>query len=111
MENGRWRALGHCYPYRGRGFTFDVIVHDLRGESRRRVTIEANEVLRWRKITSASVRCVEAVMRFVMDREPKESILNAFDTNGVRRYFPRLDAAFPSSLAPLGGEPEHRPWP
>jgi hypothetical protein len=101
--------LGHCYPCRGRGFTFDVIVHDLRGESRRRVTIEANEAQRWKKLGAAPSRCVEAAMRFVMDREPKESILNAFDTNGVRRYFPRFDDAFPSSLARLGGEPEHRP--
>ena len=100
--------MGHCYPCRGRGFTFDVIVHDLRSESRRRVTIEANEAQRWKKLDAAPSRCVEAAMRFVMDREPKESILNAFDTNGVRRYFPRLDDAFPSYLARLGGEPEHR---
>ena len=34
----------------GIGFTFDVIVRDLRGESRHRVTIEANEVQSWAKI-------------------------------------------------------------
>ena len=96
-------------PCPGRGFTFDVIVRDARGESRHRVTIEADEAERWAKLGAEPSPCVEAVMRFLLDREPKESILNAFDTNVVRRYFPGFDDAFPSYLARLGGEPEHRP--
>ena len=95
-------------PCRGRGFTFDVIVHDLRGESRHRVTIETNEAERWAKLGAEPSRCVEAVMRFLLDREPKESILSAFDMRIVRRYFPEFDDAFPSYLARLGGEPGHR---
>jgi hypothetical protein len=95
-------------PRPGSGFTFDVIIRDARGESRHRVTIAANEVQSWAKLGAAPSRCVEAVMRFLLDREPKESILNAFDTNVVRRYFPGFDDAFPSYLARLGGEPEHR---
>jgi hypothetical protein len=95
-------------PCRGSGFTFDVIVHDLRGESRHRVTIDAAEAQRWATLGAEPSRCVEAVMRFLLDREPKESILSAFDTNVVRRYFPGFDDAFPSYLARLGGEPEHR---
>ena len=47
-------------------------------------------------------------MRFLIDREPKESILSAFDTNVVRRYFPEFDDAFPGYLARLGGEPGAR---
>ena len=95
-------------PRRGSGFTFDVIVHEPGGESRHRVTIEANEAERWAKLCAEPSLCVEAVMRFLLDREPKESILSAFDTNVVRRYFPGFDDAFPSYLARLGGEPEHR---
>src|ERR1700722_8689027 len=95
-------------PCRGSGFTFDVIVHDLRGESQHRVTIEAAEAQSWTKLGAAPSRCVEAVMRFLLDRESKESILSAFDTNVVRRYFPGFDDAFPSYLARLGGEPGHR---
>jgi hypothetical protein len=45
-------------------------------------------------------------MRFLLDREPKESILSAFDTDAVRRYFPEFDDALPGYLARLGGEPE-----
>lgn len=95
-------------PCHGSGFTFDVIVREPGGESRHRVTIGANEAERWKKLGAEPSRCVEAVMRFLLDREPKESILNAFDTNVVRRYFPGFDDAFPSYLARLGGEPEHR---
>lgn len=95
-------------PCRGSGFTFNVIVRDLHGESRHRVTIEANNAERWAKLGAEPSRCAEAVMRFLLDREPKKSILNAFDTNVVRRYFPGFDDAFPSYLARLGGEPGHR---
>src|SRR5271155_3465148 len=95
-------------PRRGSGFTFDVIVREPGGESRHRVTIDAAEAERWAKLGAEPSRCVEAVMRFLLDREPKESILNAFDTNVVRRYFPGFDDAFPSYLARHGGEPGHR---
>ena len=95
-------------PHLSGELVFDVIVRDARGESRHRVTIEANEAERWAKLGAGPARCAEAVMRFLVDREPKESILNAFDTNVVRRYFPGFDDAFPSYLARLGGEPGHR---
>ena len=90
------------------GFIFDVIIRDPRGESRHRVTIEANEAERWAKLGAQPSRCVEAVMRFLLDREPKESILGAFDMRVVRRYFPEFDDAFPRYLVRLGGEPERR---
>jgi hypothetical protein len=44
-------------------------------------------------------------MRFLLDRESKESILSAFDMHVVRRYFPEFDDAFPGYLARLDGEP------
>jgi hypothetical protein len=81
---------------------FDVVVRDERGESRYQVTIAADDAKRWAKLGAEPSRCVEAVMRFLIDREPKESILSTFDTNVVRRYFPEFDDAFPGYL---GGEP------
>ena len=95
-------------PRPGGGFTFDVIIRDARGESRHQVTIEANETERWAKLGAAPSACVEAVMRFLLDREPKELIMSAFDTNVVRRYFPGFDDAFPGYLVRLGGEPGRR---
>jgi hypothetical protein len=44
------------------------------------------------------------VMRFLIDREPKESIMSAFDTNVVRRYFPEFDDALPGYLVRFRGE-------
>ena len=41
-------------------------------------------------------------MRFLLDREPKESILGAFDIRVIRRYFPDFDDAFPGYLARPG---------
>ena len=95
-------------PRPGSAFTFDVIVRDLRGESRHRVTVEANDAERWAKLGAEPSRCVEAVMRFLLDREPKESIMSAFDMRVVRRYFPEFDEAFPRYLVRLGGEPGRR---
>ena len=94
-------------PFPGSGFTFDVIVRDLRGESLHRVTIEANEAERWAKLGTPS-SCVEAVMLFLLDREPKESIMSTFDIRVVRRYFPEFDEAFPRYLVRIGGEPGRR---
>ena len=91
-------------PHPGGGLAFDVIVHDARGESRHRVTIGADEARRWAELGAAPPLGVEAVMRFLIDREPKESILSAFDTNVVRRYFPEFDDALPDYLARLRGE-------
>jgi hypothetical protein len=90
------------------GQVFDVIIRDIRGESRHRVTIQADEARRWAKFGVEPSRCVEAVMRFLIDREPKESILSAFDMSVVRRYFPEFDEAFPRYLVRLGGEPGRR---
>jgi hypothetical protein len=83
------------------GLIFDVMVRDARGESRHRVTIQADEVRRWARFGAEPSRCVEAAMRFLIDREPKESILSAFDMRVVRRYFPEFDDAFPGYLARL----------
>ena len=85
--------------------TFDVIVRDARGESRHKVTMQAGEAERWAKLGAKPFDCVEAAMRFLLDREPKDSILGAFDMGVIRRYFPEFDDALPGYLARSGGEP------
>jgi hypothetical protein len=35
--------------------------------------------------------CVRAAFRFLLDREPKESILSSFDITVISRYFPSFD--------------------
>ena len=85
--------------------TFDVVVRDARGESRHKVTMQTAEAERWAKLGAEPSRCAEAVMRFLLDREPKELIMSAFDMSVVRRYFPEFDDALPGYLARSGGEP------
>lgn len=85
--------------------TFDVVVRDAGGESRHKVTMQTAEAERWAKLGAEPSRCAEAVMRFLLDREPKESIMSAFDIGVIRRYFPEFDDALPGYLAPSGGEP------
>jgi hypothetical protein len=85
--------------------TFDVVVRDARGESRHHVTIEADEAERWAKLGAVPCACVKAAMQFLLDREPKESILSAFDMRVIRRYFPEFDDVFPAYLARSGGKP------
>jgi hypothetical protein len=92
-------------PDPAHALTFDVVIRDARGESRHRVTIQADEAGRWAELGAEPSRCVEAAMRFLLDREPKESILSAFDMRVIRRYFPEFDDAFPDYLAGRGGGP------
>src|SRR6516162_3810368 len=40
-------------------------------------------------------RCLEAAFRFLLDREPKESILRRFDVTAVSRYFPEFEREMP----------------
>jgi hypothetical protein len=82
--------------------TFDICVREGQGESRHRVTIPAEDAARYAASGVRLDRCVEAAMAFLLDREPKESILGAFDIQVIRRYFPEFDEAFPTYLARLG---------
>jgi hypothetical protein len=51
---------------------FDVIVRDARGESRRQIMVHAAEAEGWATFGASPSRCVETVMRFLLDRESKE---------------------------------------
>jgi hypothetical protein len=86
-------------PVSAQALTFDVVVRDARGDSGHRVAIQADEARRWAKLGAEPSDCVEAAMRFLVDREPKETILSAFDMRVIRRYFAEFDDAFSSYLA------------
>ena len=44
-------------------------------------------------------RCLEAAFRFLLDREPKESILRRFDVTVISRYFPEFERELPRYLS------------
>jgi hypothetical protein len=44
-------------------------------------------------------RLVEESFRFLLEREPKESILRTFDLTVIRRYFPEYDEEIRSRVS------------
>ena len=46
------------------------------------------------------VRLVEETFDFLLDREPRSSVLATFDVTVVSRYFPEFEAEISSRLAP-----------
>jgi hypothetical protein len=82
---------------RGSDGAFDVTVREGRGETRHRVTMDA--------ATGARLggghppeRVIEAAFKFLLDREPKESILARFDVTVISRYFPDFERELPKYL-------------
>ena len=78
---------------------FEVVVREGEGETRHHVTMsrEICEQLTAGKHTPE--RCLEAAFRFLLDREPKESILKRFDVEIIGRYFPEFERELPRYLA------------
>lgn len=83
-------------PVSGDRLRFEVLVREGASESRHDVTLSPADAARFPAVEPA--RIVEAAMRFLLDREPKESILSAFDTSVIRRYFPEVDGALDGYL-------------
>jgi hypothetical protein len=78
---------------------FEVVIREGRGETRHHVTMsrETRNQLTAGKHTPE--RCVEAAFRFLLDREPKESILGHFDITVISRYFPEFNRELPRYLS------------
>ena len=77
---------------------FAVTIRDAGGTTRHQVTISKQtfEVLGAGSHTPE--RIVEAAFRFLLDREPKETILSRFDVSVISRYFPEFARALPRYL-------------
>ena len=86
------RCASHGDP-----LTFEVTVRDGKGETRHHITMSQAT---WKRLGGATPeRCIEAAFRFLLDREPKESILSRFDVTVIARYFPEFEAELPRYLA------------
>lgn len=77
---------------------YDVSVKDGGGETRHRVTFPDAEVVRLTGGRHTAEQCLEAAFRFLLDREPKESILRSFDISVIARYFPEFERMLPTYL-------------
>jgi len=85
---------------------FEVVVRVGKGETRHHVTMSRDTLRRLAGDRHTEEQCVEAAFRFLLDREPKESILGQFDVTVIARYFPEFERELPRYLAqaevPLG---------
>jgi hypothetical protein len=77
---------------------FAVTVTEGRSQSRHQVTLAQGECERLGKGCHAPEACIEAAFRFLLDREPKESILARFDVSVIQRYFPEFERELPRYL-------------
>ena len=78
---------------------FEVIVRQGQGESRHHVTMAQPTSERLTAGRHTPERCIEAAFRFLLDREPKESILSRFDVTVISRYFPEFERELPRYLS------------
>lgn len=78
--------------------TFDVTVREDASDSRHRVSLSQEDFARISNGYEAE-RVIEAAFRFLLDREPKESILSRFDVKVIARYFPDFERKLPDYLA------------
>jgi len=85
-------------------FIFEVVVREGKGETRHHVTMSRETCERLTAGKHTPERCLEAAFRFLLDREPKESILRRFDVTAISRYFPEFEREIPRALA---GAPSH----
>jgi hypothetical protein len=79
---------------------FDVIVREGKDETRHHVTMSPAVLRRLSGGRHSPERCLEAAFRFLLDREPKESILRRFDVDVISRYFPEFARELPRYLPP-----------
>ena len=74
---------------------FEVIIRDWSGETRYQVTMSAATFERLSGGSATPEECMHAAFRFLLDREPKDSILRRFDVSVIERYFPEFFREFP----------------
>jgi hypothetical protein len=78
---------------------FEVVVREGQGETRHHVTMARETCERLTAGRHTPERCLEAAFRFLLDREPKETILGRFDVTVISRYFPEFERELPRYLA------------
>jgi hypothetical protein len=78
---------------------FEVVVREGEGETRHNVTMSREMCERLTAGKYSPERCLEAAFHFLLDREPKESILRRFDVTVISRYFPEFERELPHYLS------------
>jgi hypothetical protein len=74
------------------GSLYDVRVEDGRGSTTHEVTVWPSDVARYAPDATPE-ELLEASFEFLLEREPKESILRRFELPVIEQYFPDYPAA------------------
>ena len=69
------------------GSTYEVRVQDGQGSTTHEVTVWPSDVARYAPEATPE-QLLEASFQFLLEREPKESILRTFELPVIERYFP-----------------------
>jgi len=79
------RQIGSTEP-----MEFAVEVRERGGQTRHRVTMTRATHTALCGSHASPEQCIRAAFAFLLDREPKESILERFDVTVISRYFPEF---------------------
>jgi hypothetical protein len=71
--------------------SFLVTVDEAGDTSTHLVTLARSDLERWGTNAETPEAFVRRCFQFLLEREPKESILSRFDVSDIRRYFPRFE--------------------
>ena len=82
----------------GDPFEFEVMIKEGNSETRHRVTMDRATYQRLTSGKATPEQCIDATFRFLLDQEPKESILAAFDVSVVSRFFRNFRDELPNYL-------------
>jgi len=74
------------------GYEFRVTVREASSETRHRVTLNKSDYEDLVGGKASPEELVRESFRFLLEREPKESILGSFDLLVINRYFPEYRA-------------------
>jgi len=72
-------------------YEFEVTVREGRGETQHTVTLNRDDYERLAGGEASPEALVTESFRFLLEREPKESILRSFDLTVISRYFPEYE--------------------
>jgi hypothetical protein len=70
---------------------FVVTVGEAGDTSTHNVTLSREDYERWGTDASDPAGFIRRCFEFLLEREPKESILSRFDVSDIRSYFPEFD--------------------
>ena len=79
-------------------YGFEVRVATRGTETRHRVTMTGATYQKLAGEKASPERVIEAAFEFLLDREPKESILGSFDVKVISSYFPNFESEIGSYL-------------